>query len=89
MGADADTLDGNARHSTLAMLGTGDDTFVWDPGDGNDVVEGGADQDELRFNGSAGRRDVHRCRRAEHGCLFTRNIGNILMDVDDVEAVVR
>ena len=32
----------------------GDDVFVWDPGDGSDVVDGGADADTLRFNGSAG-----------------------------------
>src|SRR5262249_4953268 len=33
-----DTIDGNGG-SDEAFLGAGDDTFVWDPGDGSDLVE--------------------------------------------------
>src|SRR5439155_10304030 len=46
-----DTLDGNGGND-LALLGAGDDTFVWDPGDGSDTVEGQAGADTLRFNGA-------------------------------------
>jgi hypothetical protein len=34
------------------MLGAGDDTFVWDPGDGSDVVEGQDGSDIMVFNGA-------------------------------------
>src|SRR6185369_17265478 len=34
-----DFIDGNQGTDT-ALLGAGDDTFQWDPGDGNDIVEG-------------------------------------------------
>ena len=33
-------------------MGAGDDTFVWDPGDGSDTVEGQAGNDTMQFNGS-------------------------------------
>ena len=39
----------------VALLGAGNDTFQWDPGDGNDVVEGQAGTDRLLFNGSNAR----------------------------------
>src|SRR6266487_384204 len=34
-----DSIDGNGGND-LALLGAGDDTFVWDPGDGSDTLEG-------------------------------------------------
>ena len=33
-------------------MGAGDDTFVWDPGDGSDTIEGEAGADTMRFNGA-------------------------------------
>src|SRR5919197_754889 len=36
-----DFIDGN-QGNDVALLGTGNDTFQWDPGDGNDAVEGQA-----------------------------------------------
>ena len=33
-------------------MGAGDDTFVWNPGDDNDIVEGQAGFDTLLFNGA-------------------------------------
>lgn len=85
-GTDADTVDGNTG-ADVALLDTGDDTFVWDPGDGNDIVEGGLDQDTLRFNGSAGA-ELFAATANGSRLLFTRNIGSIVMDVDDVEDLV-
>ena len=46
-----DTIDGN-QGSDVALLGAGNDTFVWDPGDGSDTVEGQAGTDTMVFNGS-------------------------------------
>jgi Ca2+-binding RTX toxin-like protein len=80
-----DFVDGQQGNDT-ALLGAGDDTFRWDPGDGSDVVEGQADTDTMLFNGSAG--DEAFEASANGGRLrFTRNLGNIVMDTDDVEAV--
>ena len=39
-----------------AFLGGGDDTFVWNPGDGSDTVEGQAGTDTMVFNGASGPR---------------------------------
>ena len=33
-------------------MGAGDDTFVWNPGDGSDIVEGQAGTDTMQFNGA-------------------------------------
>lgn len=80
-----DTIIGG-RGTDTALMGAGDDTFVWNPGDGSDVVEGQAGNDTLQFNGA---------NIAEHIDLsangsrlrFTRDVGNITMDVNDTERV--
>ena len=67
-------------------MGAGDDTFVWNPGDGNDTVEGQAGTDTMQFNGAniAEKIDLS----ANGGRLrFTRDIANIVMDTNDVEHV--
>ena len=80
-----DFIDGNGGADT-AFLGQGDDTFVWDPGDASDVVEGGAGFDKMVFNGSGG--DEIMAATADFGRVsFTRNLGGIVMDLNDVEAI--
>jgi Ca2+-binding RTX toxin-like protein len=78
-----DTVDGNGGNDT-AFLGAGTDTFVWDPGDGSDVVEGQDGTDTLLFNGSAGA-EIFAASSNGGRLLFTRNVGNIVMDCDNVE----
>lgn len=51
-GPGADTLSGGPLADAL-LGGDGPDRFAWNPGDGNDAVDGGADQDVMGFNGSA------------------------------------
>ena len=46
-----DSIDGSSG-SDMALLGAGDDTFVWDPGDGSDIVEGQDGTDTMLFNGA-------------------------------------
>src|SRR2546429_9219766 len=46
-----DSIDGNGGND-LALLGAGDDIFVWDPGDGSDKIEGQDGTDTMRFNGA-------------------------------------
>lgn len=86
MGGNGDDLaDGNGGADT-AFLGRGDDVFVWDPGDGSDVVEGGSGSDTMVFNGASGNEFM--AATAVGGRVsFTRNLGNIVMDLDDVEAI--
>ena len=47
----ADTLVGDAGDNRLDG-GAGDDVFIWNPGDGSDIVEGQAGSDTLVFNGA-------------------------------------
>src|SRR3954467_1603430 len=80
-----DFVDGN-QGSDTAFLGAGDDVFQWDPGDGSDTVEGQADTDTMLFNGSAIGEVLD--ASANGGRLrFTRNVGAIVMDTNDVEVV--
>ncbi|MBJ7520182.1 MAG: hypothetical protein JHC84_10840 [Solirubrobacteraceae bacterium] len=80
-----DVVDGQ-QGNDVAFLGAGDDAFQWDPGDGSDTVEGQAGADELRFNGSAANEIME--TSANGGRVrFTRNIANIVMDLDDVERI--
>lgn len=80
-----DFIDGQQGNDT-ALLGAGDDVFQWDPGDGSDIVEGQDGKDRMLFNGSAANEEF--VASANGGrVLFTRNIGNIVMDLDDVEAI--
>ena len=84
-GADNDFIDGQ-QGNDIAFLGTGNDVLNWDPGDGSDVIEGQAGFDTLRFNGSAG--DETFAVSANGGrALFTRNLGNIVMDLDGLERI--
>jgi len=80
-----DVVDGNGGADT-AFLGKGDDTFVWDPGDASDIVEGESGSDAMVFNGSGG--DEIMAATADGGrVLFTRNLGSIVMDLDGVEVI--
>ena len=80
-----DIVDGNQGADT-AHLGAGDDQFVWNPGDGSDIVEGEAGTDTLVFNGSAGSENIG--ISANGGRVsFTRDLGVIAMDLNDVEHI--
>ena len=84
-GRGSDFVDGNQGADT-AFLDAGDDTFVWDQGDGSDVVEGGRGFDTMVFNGFGASENM--AATANGGrVLFTRAQGNIVMDLDEVEAI--
>ena len=80
-----DLVDGNGGADT-AFLGSGDDTFVWDPGDGSDIVEGGPGFDTHVFNGSGGN-EIFAATANGHRVRFTRNLGGIVMDLNNIEAL--
>jgi hypothetical protein len=67
-------------------MGDGNDTFVWNPGDGSDTVDGQAGSDRMVFNGSdaAEKFDVS---ANGNRVRFTRDVGNVTMDLNGVEAI--
>ncbi len=80
-----DFVDGQQGNDT-AFLGAGADVFQWDPGDGNDTVEGQDGTDTMLFNGSAAN-EIFDASANGQRLRFTRNVANIVMDLNDVEAV--
>jgi len=80
-----DSIDGN-RGADTGLLGPGDDTFVWDPGDGSDKVEGQRGTDTMVFNGAAAAEQVDVSANGSR-LRFFRNPGNITMDTAGVERV--
>ena len=80
-----DFVDGQQGNDT-ALLGAGDDTFQWDPGDGSDTVEGQAGTDTMLFNGSGGA-EIFEASANGGRVRFTRDLGNIVMDLNDVETI--
>ena len=83
LGGDGNDLIGGRGNDT-AVLGAGDDRFVWNPGDGSDTVEGQAGTDTLLFNGANIAENIDISANGGH-VRFTRNLGNIMMDLNDVE----
>ena len=81
-----DTIDGNGGND-LALLGAGDDTFVWDPGDGSDTIEGQDGNDTMLFNGANGAEQVDLSANGNR-LRFFRTQGNVTMDTAGVERVL-
>lgn len=84
-GAGNDSIDGNGGND-VGLLGAGNDTFVWDPGDGSDVVEGQAGTDTMVFNGAGAAEQVDVSANGNR-LRFFRNPGNVTMDTAGVERV--
>jgi Ca2+-binding RTX toxin-like protein len=84
-GAGNDILDGNQGNDFI-LGGADDDTFVWDPGDGSDVIEGQGGNDTLVFHGSNINENIDISANGSR-LRFTRNVANIVLDVDGVEVV--
>jgi Ca2+-binding RTX toxin-like protein len=90
----SDTLFGGPGNDTLIGRGGNDqlhgnddnDTFTWSPGEGSDIIEGENGTDVLLFNGSAGAETFTVSTNGTR-CQFTRNIGNIFMDLAGVEQI--
>ncbi len=82
-GDDNDTVTGG-RGTDVAFLGNGDDTFVWNPGDSSDVVEGQAGTDTLDFHGANINEKIDLSANGSR-LRLTRDVANITMDTNDVE----
>ena len=86
LGSDGNDFVDGQQGNDVAFLGANDDVFQWDPGDGNDTVEGQDGTDSMLFNGSGGNESFEASANGQR-VLFTRNLANIVMDLDDVEVI--
>ncbi|RYD31710.1 MAG: calcium-binding protein, partial [Verrucomicrobiaceae bacterium] len=84
-GDDIDQIDGQQGIDTI-FGGNGDDVIQWDPGDGSDFIEGQGGQDTLLFNGNASSEIITVSPNGGRVTL-SRNIGAILLDLNDVETL--
>src|SRR5215204_3127612 len=84
-GSENDAIDGNGG-ADVALMGAGDDSFTWDPGDGSDKVEGEAGSDTMVFNGAAAAENFDFSASGSRLRLF-RTQGAITMDTAGVERV--
>ena len=86
LGGDGDDFVDGQQGNDVGFLGAGNDVFQWDPGDGSDVVEGQDGTDTMLFNGSAAN---ERMEASANGgrVRFTRDVANIVMDLNDVETI--
>jgi Ca2+-binding RTX toxin-like protein len=80
-----DFIDGQQGNDAVQM-GAGDDTFQWDPGDGSDMAEGQDGADRMVFYGANITENID--ISANGGRVrFTRDVANIVMDLNAVEAI--
>jgi Ca2+-binding RTX toxin-like protein len=86
IGGDGNDIINGGRGNDTALMGAGDDTFVWNPGDGSDVVEGQDGNDTLQFNGANISENINLLANGSR-VRFTRDIGNVTMDVNGTEQV--
>src|SRR5262245_32640716 len=85
-GGDGNDVVDVQQGNDVASVGAGDDVFQWDPGDGSDTIEGQAGTDTMLFNGSAAA-EIFEASANGSRLRLTRNIGNIVMDTNDLEIV--
>lgn len=84
-GSGNDRLSGQGGSDTLFGRG-GDDTFAWGPGDGSDTAEGQDGADTLQFDGANANENFDLSANGSR-LRLTRDVGNIIMDVNGVETV--
>ena len=70
-------MDGNGGDD-IVLLEDGDDSFVWNHGDGNDFLDAGdGTGDKLAFNGSSSVEAIFAGEQRERRLLVTRDLGNV------------
>jgi Ca2+-binding RTX toxin-like protein len=85
-GSEGNDLVNGGDGDDVALLGAGDDTFVWNPGDDNDVLEGQEGFDTMLFNGANITENINVSSNGGR-VLFTRDIANVVMDLNDLEKI--
>ena len=85
-GPDFDDVKGG-KGDDVARLGGDFDRFSWAPGDGSDDVDGGGSRDSLSFLGEGGAEAFALSAVSSRRVRFTRDVGNIVMDLSDLEEI--
>src|SRR4030095_13033489 len=71
----------------VALLGAGNDVFQWNPGDGNDTIEGqDGRNDTMLFFGANIAENIDIVANGGR-VLFLRDVANVTMDLNDVETI--
>ena len=70
----------------VVLAGSGNDVLNWSPGDGNDTLEGEGGTDTLEVSGNAVAESYEIFANGKRARL-TRNVANILMDLNQIERV--
>lgn len=86
IGGTGNDIVAGGRGNDTALLGDDDDTFIWNPGDGSDIVEGQAGFDTLEFNGANVSEQIEISANGGRA-RFTRDVANIVMDLNGVEKI--
>ena len=86
LGGDAADFVFGDNGNDVGFLGAGDDVFQWDPGDGNDTIEGQGNADTMLFFGANVAENIDLTANGGR-VLFLRNVANVTMDLDDVERI--
>jgi Ca2+-binding RTX toxin-like protein len=84
-GSGDDEIDGGAGDD-VALLGDGEDTFVWLPGGGTDRVEGEAGIDTLRFHGDDAAANATAWPSSGRVSFF-EDVAGVTADLDGVETI--
>lgn len=85
-GSQGDDLVTGGDGDDLVFLDAGNDTFVWNPGDDNDTIEGQAGIDRLLFNGANISENIDISANGQRARFF-RNVANVTMDLNEVETI--
>src|SRR5262245_36096693 len=75
-----DTIRGG-QGEDVALMGADDDTFIWNPGDASDTVEGQAGADMLQFNGANASESFDLSANGNR-LQFLRDVASVKMDLD-------
>ena len=86
IGSQGDDIIIGDRGADTMFGGPGDDIFPWNPGDGNDIIEGQEGFDTMLFNGANVAEKIVMSPNGQR-LLFTRDIAGIIMDCNGVEKV--
>ena len=84
LGGDGDDFIDGQQGNDVVFLGAGNDTFQWDPGDGSDTIEGQGGTDRVLFRGSSANEMLTVSANGQR-VRFTRNLGNVVLDLNGVE----
>jgi Ca2+-binding RTX toxin-like protein len=86
LGGDGNDFVFGDNGNDTAFLGAGDDVFQWNPGDGNDTIEGQDGVDRMLFFGSSASENITVSANGGR-VIFFRDVASVTMDLDDVENI--